>query len=334
MAQLLELRERLMGFYGKYDIYVQPVVKLFTSLLVFMTINANLGFDTRLSSLPITFILALICSILPAGVTIAFAAVLILVHLYALALEVAVIALGLFFVIAMLYLRFSPKEGWNFMLTPVCIGLHIGGIVPIATGLLCEFYASVSVVCGTVIYYFLEGIALNASMLSDGAEEGGASKFAITLKQLYGNKEMMLVVITFLIVTLVVGMIRRMSVDHAWSIAIVIGTLLNFIIRMAGYFLLGIPGKILMLIIGSIVSMLIAFLIQFFCFNLDYTRTERVQFEDDEYYYYVKAIPKLYVAEPEKQVKKFSTSERKKTSERISRKQISEEMGIDEKFLK
>ena len=30
-----------------------------------------------------------------------------------------------------------------------------------------------------------------------------------------------------------------------------------------------------------------------------------MQFEDDEYYYYVKAVPKMYVAEKEKQVKTF-----------------------------
>jgi hypothetical protein len=30
--------------------------------------------------------------------------------------------------------------------------------------------------------------------------------------------------------------------------------------------------------------------------NLDYARTERVQFEDDDYYYYVKAVPKKMVA--------------------------------------
>jgi len=47
--------------------------------------------------------------------------------------------------------------------------------------------------------------------------------------------------------------------------------------------------------------------VQFFKFNLDYSRTEKVQFEDDEYYYYVKAVPKMTVATPEKKVKKITT---------------------------
>lgn len=44
-----------------------------------------------------------------------------------------------------------------------------------------------------------------------------------------------------------------------------------------------------------------------FQFNLDYARTEKVQFEDDEYYYYVKAVPKMAVAVPEKRVKRITT---------------------------
>ena len=48
-------------------------------------------------------------------------------------------------------------------------------------------------------------------------------------------------------------------------------------------------------------------------FSVDYSRTERVQFEDDEYYYYVKAVPKVVVATPEKTVKHITehTQEKK-----------------------
>ena len=39
---------------------------------------------------------------------------------------------------------------------------------------------------------------------------------------------------------------------------------------------------------------------------MDYSRVEKVQFEDDEYYYYVKAVPKLSVTAPEITIKRFS----------------------------
>ena len=47
---------------------------------------------------------------------------------------------------------------------------------------------------------------------------------------------------------------------------------------------------------------------------MDYSRTEKVQFEDDEYYYYVKAVPKMTVAAQTKTVKKINTQRRPASS--------------------
>ena len=95
--------------------------------------------------------------------------------------------------------------------------------------------------------------------------------------------------------------------------------------------LLGIKGKVIGVIIGGAVSCVIAVVIQFLFFNVDYTRTERLQFEDDEYYYYVKAVPKAVIAGSDKQVKHFTQNAEK---ERISKKKFAEEMEIDEELLK
>ena len=73
---------------------------------------------------------------------------------------------------------------------------------------------------------------------------------------------------------------------------------------------------------------------QFLFFDLDYSRTERVQFEDDEYYYYVKAVPKMYVPTTDKQVKNFSKRDedfRKK--ERITKEDLAKDMDIDRDLL-
>ena len=60
------------------------------------------------------------------------------------------------------------------------------------------------------------------------------------------------------------------------------------------------------------------------------SRTERLQFEDDEYYYYVKAVPKAVVSGTNKQVKRFSGKDEK---ERLTKKRFAEEMDIDEELL-
>lgn len=64
---------------------------------------------------------------------------------------------------------------------------------------------------------------------------------------------------------------------------------------------------IIQLILGTLVSIVIAMAVEFFVFSVDYSRTEYAQFEDDEYYYYVKAVPKIVMTKQQKNVKKINT---------------------------
>ena len=64
--------------------------------------------------------------------------------------------------------------------------------------------------------------------------------------------------------------------------------------------------NILGTIIGTVIAAFISLGIEFFAFNLDYSRTEKVQFEDDDYYYYVKAVPKVTLTAPDRRVKKIN----------------------------
>lgn len=318
LAGLLEMKERLKNFYGKFDIYLNPLFKFILGICVFLIINGNIGYMGRLNTLPVTLALSLVCAILPLNAMIVLAGAVTLLHLYALALEVAAVACILFLLMGLLYFRFSPKDGIYALLTPFCMHFNLGSVMPLTAGLMGKVYSVVSVLCGTVVWFFLNGVKQNESALGSSEETAAASKFTATLNQILDNKEMYLVIVTFLLVTVIVFLVRRLSIDYAWTVAIIIGALVNFIVLFAGYLLIGIQGKTAGLIIGSLLSLAVAFVLEFLFFNLDYSRTERVQFEDDEYYYYVKAVPKMYVAEQEKKVKTFSAKSGRRTSRKRS----------------
>ena len=72
MKTLLEYREKMKLFLGKYDIYIFPVLKFALALIVFLVINANVGFMSRLTNPGIALVLALICSFLPLNITVVF----------------------------------------------------------------------------------------------------------------------------------------------------------------------------------------------------------------------------------------------------------------------
>ena len=331
MTTLLELKEKLTRFYGKYDIYITPVIKFTVALTAFLLINHNIGYMEKISSTPIDLILALICSILPVGGAVFIGSVLILLDMYALSVEVCIVALILFILMYILYFRFSPKNEYGVLLTPICFGLNIPFVMPVGMGLLRELYSMFSLVCGIVLYFFLNGVKQNETTLGGVDEKDAAtSKIVVALNQLLGNREMYLVLAIMVVTLVIVYIIRKMSIEHAWAVAIIFGILFEAVGMIAGDMVLGISGKTITILVGSIISCVIAFVIQFLFFNLDYSRTERLQFEDDEYYYYVKAVPKAIVAGTDKKVTRFSGKEEQ---DRMTKKRFAEEMEIYEDLL-
>lgn len=333
MTAILELKEKLVRFYGKNEVYLVPVMRFVLALTVFLMINLNIGYMEAVSSISVALILALLCAILPVRALMLIATVVILLDMYALSLEVCLVAVILFALVYFLYFRFAPKHGCDVLLTAVCCQFRIPYVMPLGMGLLREVYAVFAMICGTVVYFFLDGVKSNAKVLSGAAEvEGeGVSTISVALNQLYGNKEMYLVLGVLSVTLVIVYIIRRMSIENAWRVAIISGTLFEAVGLIAGYMLLGISGKIIGVLIGSVISAAVALVLQFLFFNLDYSRTERTQFEDDEYYYYVKAVPKVFISGTDKRVKRFSG--REKEQERLTKKQFAREMDIDEDLL-
>lgn len=332
MTVLLEFREGIRSFYGKYEIYLLPVFKFLLAFAAFMLINQKIGYMQRLDSLPLLLILALVCSILPMAVMLLAAGALITLHCYALSMPVGVIMFVLFVMMYLLYFRFAPGCACNALLSPIACALGIPYVMPVANGLLQHPVSVIPTVCGIVTYYFLNGITANETSLSVvGEDEELIGKFQEIIKQFAGNREMYLTIAVFVLITLVVYVIRRLSVDYAWTIAIVVGMLVQYLCFFAGYLEIGMSSMAMQLTVGSGISVALLLVIQFFFFNLDYTRTERVQFEDDEYYYYVKAVPKRYVSAKAKTVKKISANSRNRKMEKssVTRRELMEDMDID-----
>jgi hypothetical protein len=130
--------------------------------------------------------------------------------------------------------------------------------------------------------------------------------FKYLIDGLLGNDKMLLMVVAFAVVVVAVFMIKSLPVDYSWKIALGLGVVVNVLIILIGCSALEVDMSIGGVFVGTLVSGLIVLVIQFFIFNVDYSRTENVQFEDDEYYYYVKAIPKVSLEAPDLNIKRFN----------------------------
>lgn len=330
MTTLLEIKEQIRGFCSRYEIYLYPVVKSILAIITFFMIRSRLGFMTRINSVTLLLVLALSCALLPVNMIVVFAALLVLLHLYSLSLAACAVCFLVMLVMFLLYFRFLPKKSYYAVLMPLAFAFHIPYVMPVALGLLNESPVSIlAMVCGGVIYYLLAGITANATGIAEMTEDDSViTKFSDVLNQFLGNREMIAMLAILVLAALVVWFLRRLAVDHAWLIAISTGCLLQLVLTLICDLQLKLGASMLSVILGVIVSALAGLVLQFFFFNLDYTRTERVQFEDDEYYYYVKAVPKIYVSGTDKKVQKFSGEDAQ-----ISRKELAQEMDIDEDLL-
>lgn len=112
MTKLLVLREQLKRFYGKYEVYITPVLKFVLAFMVFTMINQVIGYMGALNNIAIVLVLALFCSFLPLNLTVVLAAAVALVHLYAFSLECAVVALAVFCLCSFCTFVFHQKMRW------------------------------------------------------------------------------------------------------------------------------------------------------------------------------------------------------------------------------
>ncbi len=302
MMGLLVFKEKLKQFYGKYDMYITPLVKFLVGAAAFYLINSNIGFMPRLKNPLVPLIMGLVASFVPYGMTAFFAGCIILAHVSQVSLEIALIILVLMLLVMMLYYGFRPGDGYLLLLTPMMFFLKIPYVVPLLVGLSGSLVSVVPVCCGVCVYYILMYLKQNAGLLAGSSMSEMAERFIQIVKTVFGNELMWVMAAAFAAAILVVFIIKNMSVDYAWSIAIIAGVITQLVIIFIGDYNFNLPVTVGPMVLGILASVILALIYQFFVFAVDYSRTEYLQYEDDEYCYYVKAVPKIAVSAPDVKV--------------------------------
>lgn len=332
MSELLEMKERIKKLYIKNEAYILPLLKFLLAMVLLITINSKMGYMEKIDSFLVVAVAALFCSFMPMPAMMAVAGLFILLHYYALSIECAIVALALLIIMFLLYIRLVPDETVFIVITPILFALKIPYMVPILAGLFGGPVSIVSVSFGVVISCLLEYTNKNAAAITTMTTDVMASKLRFILDGIMGNDGMLVMIIAFAVTLLVVYFIRKSSMDYSWNIAIISGALTDVVILMLGELLFELEYSIIWILLGSVVAIGVCMVAQFFTFHLDYTRMEKVQFEDDEYYYYVKAVPKICVTTEDKKVKKINTKRETGSKGNVSHRNISGTGGSREKI--
>lgn len=292
MESLLNSKEKLVALYSKYDIYINSITKFLFALVMFFAISQTVGVDSIAGNPAVILIGALVCMFMPKIGIAYIMAFYSLVTVFSASLEFAVALAFVFVLVILLYMQFSPDYGYMVAVSAAACAFNLPVMLIILVGLLVGPAAIVPVVCGMMIYYIFSIVPAYLAELSGAYLETGVEKFKYIANHALLNKEMYLAMIAAVVVIMAVFIIKRLQVNHSWRLAILTGTVINLLIMSVGGIICNASVDVIRLIIGTIISLVLCFVVVFFVRNLDYKKIERVQFEDDEYYYYVKAIPK------------------------------------------
>ena len=186
--------------------------------------------------------------------------------------------------------------------------------------------------CGVISYYMVDFVKGSAAALKSADADGIAASLTGFTKQVLGNKEMWLMIMAVVIGILVVNVVRSRAVSNAWKIASASGSVVCLVVAAAGNVVLEGHISYVSIAASAVLGIILGLVLEFLFFSVDYSRTENIQFEDDEYYYYVKAIPKVGVSAPEKQVKHITEdtgSSNRNTEDILLTRSLSKELGID-----
>ena len=291
MKGIYNIRTLFEKYYSEYGNYIDAAAKFVTALILFMQINGRIGGKSIFGNIFVELILALICAILPPNVMIVLAFVAALLQFASVSIASLAVGGGVLLAVLLLYFAFASRQAWAMLLTILGLFFHVPCIVPISFGLMAA---------GTVFYYTLltigklGGASVDLAMAKQSTAEKILAELQTMIDTLLGEQEMILMLVVLLAVFAVVFLTRRMAMKHAWKVAIAAGTVIYLVLMMAGYMMLHLEIGILWILIGTLISAAVAFLLEQLFFNLDYRKIENLQFEDNDYYYYVEAVPKRY----------------------------------------
>lgn len=317
MTKLCLIRDKLKRFFIERQKLISPAAKLITGIMSVYLLSLDLNYMSALNEWWIILLISLICMVLPwSGIPVLINGY-ILLNFYAVSWEVMAVMACLYVVMFCVYYVFQPNNSILLVLIPVSLCLKLPLVPVVILAVLGSVSYIIPVIFGTIIYSVVMLVKDNTSVLALSENTDALKKFSIMTSGIFENKEMWLICAVSALVLSVIYFIRMRKINYAREIAVLLGVTAGIIAYLGGAVVLNISVDMPVMIIGALIALAAGIAASFFDIALDYTRVEYVQFEDDDYYYYVKAVPKLNISEPEFTVKRFEHSEKTETDKTV-----------------
>lgn len=289
MGTLQNLRNQMKELYRIHGVKIQILFKASLFIATIFTVNNTVGSVSILTNPIISIIIAVLLSALPCALSITVLGVIAIGHICNISMLAAGIGLVILALLGILSLRLAPDTQYAGIVAFVISGMGGGFSAPIIIAMTCQISALVPMLSGLFFYRVLTLIKESREMLEELSMLDGGLEFAQILA---GDKYLLCIILVTAFSFIGASLIKNVEATESWKIGAIVGAVVN----IAGTFLLNIllMAKLSIVSIGiwSAVGVVVALVIEYFIHNVDYKAAQTLEFEDDEYFYYVKAIPK------------------------------------------
>jgi len=306
IEQVLWIRAIIIKYYKRFETAIHFGLKLILGMSVLALINSTGLYHEKLNflftgalSIPFFLLLSILFAALPPTLGNALLILTILAQTSR-SIEVAVFVFLLLLCILAFYGRVSPKKSYLIPIIIIAYKLNMPFAVALFAGLYLGITSAIPIIIGTGVSTFLPFFSqlANARQITgeiDLVELPAAflDAYAEIFAHMTSNLDWIIWGFVLAMVTLAVHFISRLSIPFAKDIALVTGALVAILgLGIAGG-IAGISIPMGSVFLGTLLSLLLVEFLRCFDSILDYRRTERVQFEDESNYYYVKVVPKI-----------------------------------------
>ncbi len=316
MMTFLVLKSRIKTFYEKHYHVCRCVIKMLCTFFALLLVTHNMDYSNVLGQYGLLAVLAVLCGFSPDMVS---AGVLFFVAIAEMACAVPVVGASVFLSLVIYFLllgRMERGQAYVILAVPVLSMLQLGCLVPIVAALFVSPVMIPAMLFGIALQYTMTGVAEYTSVAASVAEASNPVNpdhmlmpFRYMTDYLRHNSLFAVTVFAFTITFLCIYLLRRAAFKYSSQIAIMAGVLVYLVTELFANILWDLGIHPLRSILQALAAMALAYIIQFFRITLDYHGTRKLQFEDDEYYYYVTAIPKYKVAVTDKTVTRIVPGE-------------------------
>ena len=322
MKLILTVRNRIENIYKKYPRITGYIGRLVFSLICFMVVRSGCGYNALFTNIWFVLVLSVFCAFAPARLLVFIILIYITVQVSSISLGVGMVLAAVLLIIYLIYFRFDTGQLYIVFLMPVFALAKLPLLLPLVLAVTAPAETLLAVAFGNLIYYMIRYINLNAAVISGMTEESEITKMALVINGAFRNEEFLYMMVILVLIFLLVYYLKKLNISGANYIAAAVGSGAYIILCIIANLVFGTisTSRLISIITGALVSCLLAMIAVYAILPLDYTRPESFEFEDDEYHYYVRAVPKAVIKKESVRVKKIN-SRREVSSEKSREKQ-------------